>query len=466
MRLPTAVSVLITLALVGCTMGPKYKRPDIPAPPQFRGAGDEKTERSLADSSLYEKFGDPVLNELVQTALKQNFDLRAAAERVQQARAQYGITRSAQFPELNVASQFTSSRASTVGSAVFVPRSSNLDVSYTQAGLGLSWELDIWGRIRKLKEAALAEYLATAAAQQGVQTSLVAEVTRSYFLLRAADLALEIARKTKTIGEDGLRLTQLRRKGGAASGLDVSQADQLLHTANAQIAASERAVAQAENALSLLLGLNPAAIQRGKALEEFAGPAEVPTGLPSSLLERRPDIRQAENVLIAANARIGVARAEYFPQVALTGFMGGQSRYLEQLFTGPARMWNFTPSLTAPIFNSGRIRAGVRFSEAAQREALTQYEKSIKSAFREVADSLVALSTTRVQREEQQQLVAALRESNRLSTLRYKGGMDSYLQVLDAQRNLFQGELTLTQLRYEELDAVVQLFRSLGGGWQ
>lgn len=466
MRTPGFVLSLAAIALGGCTMGPKYKRPDAPVPPQFRGAAPGTTEQPFAYATLHEKFNDPVLNDLVQTALKQNLDLRAAAERVQQARAQYGIARSSQFPELGVAAQFTGSRSSTVGSAVFVPRSSNLAVSYTQAGMNLSWELDIWGRIRKLKEAALAQYLATEEARHGVQTSLVAEVTRSYFLLRASDLELEIARKTKETAEGGLRLTRLRRTGGAATGLDVSQADQLLYTANAQIAASERAVAQAENALSLLLGQYPSAIPRGKALEDFTGPSEVPTGLPSSILERRPDIRESEQLLIAANARIGVARAQYFPQIALTGFMGGQSRYLEQLFTGPARMWSFTPSLAAPIFNAGRIRSGVKYSEAAQREALLQYEKSIHTAFREVADSLVALSKTREQREQHQLLVAALRESNRLSTLRYKGGMDSYLQVLDAQRNLFQGELTLTQLRYQELDAVVQLYRSLGGGWQ
>lgn len=466
MRIPLSILALVTVALSGCAMGPKYKRPDVQTPPQFRGAATEPSEKSLADASLYDKFHDPVLDQLVQTALKQNFDLRMAAERVQQARAQYGIVRSAQYPELNATAQFTSSRTSTVGSAVFVPRNSDLSVSYTQAGAALNWELDIWGRIRRLKEAALAEYLSTEEARHGVQTALVAEVMRSYFLLRAADLGLEIAHKTKGVAEDGLRLTKVRRSGGAATGLDVSQAEQFLRTANAQIAASERDVALAENALSLLLGQNPGDVPRGKVLYEFTGPGEVPTGLPSSLLERRPDIRQAEQTLIAANARIGAARAQYFPQIALTGFMGGQSRYLEELFTGPARQWSFAPSLTAPIFNAGRIRSGVRFTEAAQREAVLNYEKTIQTAFREVSDSLSSLSTTRNQREEQQLLVDALRESNRLSLLRYKGGLDSYLQVLDAQRNLFQGELTLAQLRYQELNAVVQVYRALGGGWQ
>lgn len=466
MRTSTFLLAIVVITLTGCAMGPAYKRPVVPAAPQFRGAVSPPSESSLADTKLYEKFEDPVLNDLVRTALAHNFDLRAAVERVAQARAQFGIARSAQLPQLNAAAQFTPSRSSTIGSAVFVPRSANLDVSYTQAGMGLNWELDIWGRVRRLKEAALAEYLSTEEARHGVQTLLVADVTRGYFQLRAADLELEIALKTRDIAQNGLRLTNVRRSGGAATGLDVSQAEQLLRLANAQIAASERTVALAENGLSLLLGQSPGAIPRGKALEAFMGPSEVPTGLPSSLLERRPDIRQAEQLLVAANARIGAAKAQYFPQIALTGFMGGQSRYLEELFTGPARMWNFSPSLTAPIFNAGRIRSGVRYSEAAQREAAIEYEKVIQTAFREVSDSLVSLTKTREQREQQQLLVAALQNSDRLSTIRYKGGLDSYLQVLDAQRNLFQGELALTQLRFLELDSVVQLYRALGGGWQ
>ncbi|HEU0120307.1 MAG TPA: efflux transporter outer membrane subunit [Bryobacteraceae bacterium] len=458
----------IALALPLAAKGPKYKRPAVDTPAQFRGASTEASGPgpSLADTKLAERFDDPVLTNLINEALTQNFDLLAAAERVQQARAQYGITGSQQWPQLNLASQFTASRSSTVGSAVFVPRTANLDVSYTQAGIGMSWELDIWGRIRSLKAAALADYLSTEETRHGIQTGLVAEVARGYFQLRAADLELEIAHKTKEIAENGLRLTRLRRSAGAATGLDVSQAEQLLRTANAQIAASERGVALSENALSLLLGKNPGNIPRGKPLEAFMTPAEVPAGLPSTLLERRPDIRQAEQTLIAANARIGAAKALFFPQISLTGFMGGQSRYLSELFTGPARMWNVAPSLTAPLFNAGRIRSGVKYSEAAQREAALNYQKTVQTAFREVSDSLVTLSKTRQQREEQQLLVAALRESDRLSTLRYKGGMDSYLQVLDAERNLFQGELALTQMRYQELNAVVQLYRALGGGWQ
>jgi multidrug efflux system outer membrane protein len=282
--------------------------------------------------------------------------------------------------------------------------------------------------------------------------------------LRELDLELEIARKTRTVAEDGLRLTRLRRDQGVATGLDVRQAEQFLYTATAEIASIERAIAQTENALSVLLGNNPGDIPRGEGLEDFVAPP-VPPGMPSSLLERRPDIRGAEAILIAANARIGAARAQYFPRISLTGFLGGQSRALSDLFTGPARFWSFAPSATVPIFNAGRIRSNVRFTEAQQREALLRYEQTIQNAFREVSDALIGYRKTVEQREQQELLVEALRETQRLSTLRYRGGLDSYLQVLDADRNLFQGDLTLARLRQQELETIVQLYRALGGGW-
>ncbi|MFN7939781.1 MAG: efflux transporter outer membrane subunit [Bryobacteraceae bacterium] len=456
--------VFAAVFLTGCAMGPNYKRPDVPAPPQFRGA--EASQKSIADTKWHDLFQDPVLKDLIDTALKQNYDIRIAAERVMQARAQYGITRADLFPALGVSTQFVANRAARIGAIPFAPPGANLDAGYTQAGFTLSWELDIWGRIRRLKEAGAAEYMASEEARRAVTTSLVADVTSGYFTLRALDLELDIARKTKEVAERGLKLTQLRRDRGVVTGLDVSQAEQFLYTANAQIEASERSMTQAENALQFLLGQNPGATPRGKALEEFVAPSAVPPGLPSDLLERRPDIRQAEQRLIAANARIGAARAMYFPRISLTGLMAGQSRYLEQLFTGPARQWNFTPAATVPIFDAGRIRSEVKLSEASKRELVVQYEKTIQTAFREVADSLTGYSHTRKQREQQELLVAALRKSTTLSSLRYEGGLESYLQVLDAQRNLFQGELNLAQLRLQELNTVVQLYRALGGGWQ
>jgi multidrug efflux system outer membrane protein len=462
---PIAVTLSLGLALSSCAMGPNYKRPSAQVPAQFRGAEGPATPQSLADLNWFDLFEDDVLKQLVTTALEQNFDLRIAAERVLQARAQLGITRSDQFPTVGASAEFVANRGSSAGSAVFIPRGTNLDVSYTQVGFTLGWELDLWGRVRRLTESARAQYLATEEARHGVVTSLISDVTQTYFALRELDLELEIARKTRDIAQDGLRLTQLRHDQGAATGLDVRQAEQLLYTATAQIAGTERAIGQTENALSLLLGNNPGDIPRGKALEDFKAPPQVPPGLPSALLERRPDIREAERTLIAANALIGAARAQYFPQISLTGFLGGQSRALTGLFTGPARSWNFAPGATLPIFNAGRIRSNVRFTEAQQREALIRYEQSIQNAFREVSDGLIGYRKTVEQREQQELLVHALRETQRLSTLRYRGGLDSYLQVLDADRSLFQGDLTLARLRQQELDAIVQLYRALGGGW-
>ena len=258
----------------------------------------------------------------------------------------------------------------------------------------------------------------------------------------------------------------MRHDHGAATGLDVHQAEELLYIASAQIAGTQRDIGQTENALSLLLGQPPGEIARGKPMDDYGLPPELPPGLPSSLLERRPDIREAEQRLIAANAQIGVAKAYYFPQVSLTGFLGGQSRALTELFTGPARFWTVTPSAILPIFNSNLVRVGVRLTETQQREMAITYQKTIYNAFREVSDALIRYEDTREQRRQQDHLVHAVQETSRLSNLRYQGGMDSYLQVLDADRNLFQGRLALAQVRLQELLSFVQLYRALGGGWQ
>jgi NodT family efflux transporter outer membrane factor (OMF) lipoprotein len=466
MKRLVVLSVLSSLLLVGCVAGPNYKRPLVNTPSTFRGADQPPVQASLADTKWPDLFQDPALTNLVTLALTQNFDVRIAAERVLQARAQYGITRSDVLPTVDIVGGFSANRNSQIGANRLLPAGVNSDVSYSQLGFGLGWELDVWGRVRRLKESELAQYLATEEAQRAITTTVIADTTAAYLTLREFDLELEIALKTRTLAEDSLRLTRLRQQQGVATGLDVYQSEQLLRSATAQIAASERAIAQAENALSLLTGQPPAAVARGKKLEELAAPAQVPVGLPSSLLERRPDIRAAEQSLISANAQIGVARAAYFPQISLTGFMGGQSRALTDLFTGAARQWTFNPVASLPIFNAGRVRNGVRLTEAIQREAVVRYERSIQTAFREVSDSLVGFHKTGEQHQQQQLLVGALRESNRLSTVRYEGGLDSYLQVLDAQRNLFQSELIEARLRRDVLLSFVQLYRSLGGGWQ
>jgi NodT family efflux transporter outer membrane factor (OMF) lipoprotein len=463
------LSVAFVAALVAssCTLGPNYRRPAIEVPSAYRDVGGPATAaaESIADVKWFELFQDPTLTQLVTTALKQNFDLRIAAERVLQARAIVRITRADQFPTVDGSADVIGTRFSQTGANKAIPRGIDSDVTYTQAGFSLGWELDVWGRLRRLSESARAQYFATEEARRGIVTTLVGDVSETYLALRALDLELEIARRTRDIATDSLRLTEARRDRGVATNLDVRQAEQLLYTASGQIASIERDVAQTENALSLLLGQFPGDVPRGVALEAFKVPPSVPPGLPSALLERRPDIRQAEQELIAANAQIGAAKAEYFPRISLTGFLGGQSRALSDLLTGPARIWTAGAGATVPIFNAGRTGANVRFAEAVQRELVVNYQRAIYVAFREVSDSLAGYRKTAEQRAEQERLVEALRASTQLSTQRYQGGVDNYLQVLDAQRNLFQGELDLARLRQLELAAIVQLYRALGGGW-
>ena len=456
---------LLLLGLSACTVGPNYKRPDVPLPPQFHAAAQPESAASIADTKWVDLFDDATLKQLVATAIDRNFDLRIAAERVEEARASLGIARANQYPFLDAQALGQSTRSSTLGSFP-VPAGEKIAATYTQAGAALSWELDFWGRLRRLTEAARAQYLATEQGRRGALVSLVSQVMTTYFELLEQDLELEIGRKTRDIANDNLRLVGLRHDRGAATGLDVSQAQQLLYTATSSIAAAERGVGQTEDALSLLLGGAPAAQPRGQALDRFPLPPQLPAGLPSALLERRPDIRQAEQNLVAANARIGAARARYFPTIELTGFFGAQSRALLQFFTDPARMENIGPSALLPIFHAGQTRQQVRLTQAQQREMLAAYQKAVYSALRDVSDALIAHDRTREQREQQEQLVAALSESVRLSTLRYQGGLDSYLQVLDAQRSLFQGQIQLSQLRMLELQSVAQIYRALGGGWQ
>jgi NodT family efflux transporter outer membrane factor (OMF) lipoprotein len=456
--------VVSAVVLAGCAVGPNYQRPKIDAPPQFRD--EQPTPQSVADAKWFDLFKDGRLTELVKTALAQNYDMRIASARVLEARAQLGIVRADQFPNLTASASLTATRPSSIGADTFIPAGLDLASTYTSAGFNLNWELDVWGRLRRLTEAARAQYLASEEARHGVITTLISDVTNSYFNLREDDLELQIANGTKDVAERSLRLTTVRRDRGVATSLDVRQSEQFLYTATGQIASTERQIEQDENMLSLLIAKNPQAIERGKALTDFPVPPEIPVGLPSALLERRPDIRQAEQMLIAANANIGAAKAQYFPQITLTGLLGVQSRALEKLFTGPGRNWQIVPNAAVPIFNAGKIRSNVRFTEAEQQEALASYEKAVKSAFREVADAIVGYRKTADQRAQQELLVKALQDTARLSTLRYQGGLDSYLQVLDAQRNLFQGQLDLARLRRNELIAVVALYRALGGGWQ
>ena len=456
--------LLLAATTASCTLGKNYARPDVRTPSTYRGASGQQSAASLADLQWFELFRDDALVGLVKTALQENFELRIAAQRVLQARAAYGITRAGQWPSVDASANLIAARSSQVGATPGIPAGADTDVSYAQAGFGFSWELDVWGRLRRLSEAGRAQYLATEEARRGVITTLVADVGQTYLALRALDLELEIAKRTREVANDNLRLVEARRASGVASGLDVRQAEQLLYTATGQIASIEREIALAENALSLLLGHAPEDIPRGRTLESFQIPT-VPAGLPSALLERRPDIREAEQQLISANAQIGAAKADYFPRISLTGFFGAQSRQLSDLLSGPAVLASAGLGAAVPVFNAGRTRNNVKLAEAIHGEALVNYQRVIYTAFRDVSDGLASYTKTTEQRTQQERLVEALTASSQLATQRYQGGLDSYLPVLDAQRNLFQGELDLARLRQQELSSLVQLYRALGGGW-
>jgi multidrug efflux system outer membrane protein len=452
------------LVLSGCTVGPDYKRPIAAVPPTYRGVVREETAQTetaaLGDQKWWDIFLDEQLRMLVRTALQQNYDLRIAASRVLEAKAQLGTTRADQFPTLSAGAGITDIRTA---QSKFLPA---FETSAGQVNASAAWELDFWGKYRRATEAARANLLASEWARQEVLSTLVADVAAAYFQLRALDLELEISKRTLDSRQESLRLTQILANGGATSLLDVRQAEQLVFTASAEIPALEQQIEQQENFLSILLGQNPGEITRGRTLTEQRQPPQVPPGLPSSLLERRPDIRQAEEQLVAANAEIGVARAAYFPQISLSGSGGFQSSALTDLFSGPAGVWSFGASLAQPIFTGGRLRSGVRLAEAQQQTAALFYQQSIQEAFRSVSDALVAYRKTREFRAQQELLFRSAQDAARLSHMRYAGGATGYLEVLTNETNAFSGELNLAQARLNELLALVQLYQALGGGWQ
>jgi multidrug efflux system outer membrane protein len=414
----------------------------------------------LGEEKWWDIFQDEQLRTLIRTALKQNYDLRIAASRVLEAQAQLGITRADQFPTLSGGGAISDVRSS---QSKLVPE---FETSTGQVNVSAAWALDFWGQFRRATEAARANLLASEWARQEVVSTLVANVASAYFQLRALDLQLEISRRTLDSRRESLRLTRMLADGGATSLLDVRQAEQLVFTASAEIPALEQQISQQENFLSILLGQNPGDVPRGQTLTEQRHPPEVPPGLPSALLERRPDIRQAEEQLIAANAEIGVARAAYFPQISLSATSGFQSSALSNLFTGPAGAWSFGASLTQPIFTGGRLRSGVRLAEAREQTALLVYQQSIRGAFRSVSDALVAYRKTREFRVQEELLFESAQDAARLSHMRYTGGVTGYLEVLTNETNDFAAELALVQARQNELLALVQLYEALGGGWQ
>lgn len=456
--------------LTGCTVGPNYRRPQVAVPANFRAPDPlpEPKAVSLADLKWFEVFRDEKLQELIRGALVQNYDLRDAVARVEEARANLGITRSNQLPQFDASGALEITRLSRNGSFP-LPQSfvANQNRNWGQAGLNLlSFEIDIWGRLRRATEAARANLLNAEENRKAVVSTLVAEVAADYFQLLQLDYELEISQRTLETRRESLRLVRERQSGGVSTLLDLRQAEELVRSAAETVPALRQQIEQTENQISLLLGRNPATVIRGRRFLEQELPPEVPAGLPSALLERRPDIRAAEQALVAANANIGVAKAAYFPQISLTGIIGGQSSRLANLFSGPNGAWTFVPQVTQPIFAGGRLKSGVRLAEGERNQAQVAYERSIQTAFREVSDALIAHQRTRESRVEQEGLVSALEDRKRLAYVLYRGGVDTQLNALDADRDLFQAELTLTQIRYAELVSVVQLYKALGGGWE
>jgi len=470
-RLALRIAPIVAVALLaGCAVGPNYQRPALPAPLSFRAPEGTATSdpTSLGDLKWFEVFKDERLQELERTALEQNYDMREAAARIEAAGASLGITRSNQLPNVGASADISTVRLSRNGQtplpASFVP-SQNRTFGGATLSL-LSFEVDIWGRLRRATEAARANLLSAEENRKAVRTTLVSEVASAYFTLRELDYQLDISRRTLATRRESQDLIQNRQAGGVATLLDLRQSEQLVYTAAETIPVLQQDIEQTENRISLLLGRNPGEILRGRSLTEQDLLPDVPPGLPSALLERRPDILAAEQNLIAANAEIGVAKAAYFPQISLTGFLGGQGTQLSSLFRGPSAVWNFTPQVTQPIFTAGRIKSEVRLSQALRDSALIQYEKAIQTAFTEVSDALIAHRRVTESRVQQELLVAALQDRTRLAYVRYQGGVDTLLNALDSDRDLFQAELTLSQIRLNELNSVVQLYKALGGGWQ
>lgn len=463
-RRPLALSLaLLSLAVAGCAVGPNYKRPLVPVPERFYGEDQAAATavadaRLLADAPWWEVFDDPVLKSLVDEALRNGFDARLAAARVQEARAQYGIARSEFFPSVDYQGSWNRQRLDRI-----LNPAGKAQTRWTVEA-GLSWELDLWGRIRRLNEAALAQYLATEEARRGVMLSLVCDVAVAYLELRELDEDLAIAKSTTAAFQDTYDLFRRRLEGGAASALETARAAASLAHVAAQIPEIERAIVARENQINFLLGRNPQPIAREGP--GFAAPPDVPPGLPSTLLTRRPDIRRAEQLLIAANAGVGVAKADFFPRLSLTGFFGLVSPELGTLFEGQSKTWGIGPSLAGPLFQGGRVKRGYEAARARRDQAVVSYEAAVTNAFGEVSRALVDRAKLVETERQRSREVAAYQEAVRLANVRYGSGLSAYFEVLEAQQQLFPAEIALAQTRRDQLEAVVDLYRALGGGWE
>ena len=449
-------------SLTGCEVGPNYHRPAVQTPTSFRALAPETKaleQASYADLPWWEVFHDPILQDLIRTALKKNYDLELATERINSARAELTVTRSSLFPQLAGGANFDGGKDPTTQSKY----------NFLTLTADAAFQVDLFGKLRRATEASRAELLATADTRQTVILTLVSDVAADYYTLLQLDLQLQITQQTVKTQTESIKLTKSRLDHGVATKIDVMQAQQILDTANAQIPDLERQIAQEENAISILLGDYPEAIQRGLPLTEQTLPPDVPPGLPSALIERRPDIRAQEQVLIATNANIGVAKAEFFPQIALTGSGGGafgRSSAFSSLMATHAGIWSYGAQVSQPVFTGGALRGNLHLAESEHEQALIEYRQTIQRAFGDVSDALIGYQKNHEVRLRQQDTVADLEETLRLSNARYKGGTTTYLEVLDAQRSLYTAQLTLADARGSEYRSLVQLYKTLGGGWQ
>jgi outer membrane protein, multidrug efflux system len=458
-----ALLPVVIVALAGCAVGPNYKRPIVNLPTDYRAAAPAQSDSaaSLGNEKWWDVYQDPVLAQLIHSALQQNYDVRIAATRVLEAQAQLGITRANQFPSASVGAGVFSQQNAKVSS--LFPA---YEVNAGQLNLSVIWNLDFWGKYRRQTEESRAQLLATKWGQQAVISSLVANVATAYFQLRALDAELEIAKRTLGSRQQSLQLTQVLETHGSSSDLDVSQSEQLVYTASETIPDLERQIEQQENALSILLGENPGSIPRGNPLTQQPVPDTVPVGLPSELLERRPDVREAEANMMAANAQIGVAKASFFPSISLTGAGGLESNALHHFLQQPSQTWNAGFGITQPIFEGGALRSQLRLARAQWQESVLSYQQTVQNSLGQVSNALVAYDKDRQFREQQELLAQAAERSDRLSLVLYRNGGASYLQVLTNETNYFSAELNLVDAQLNERLALVQLYQALGGGWQ
>lgn len=454
--------VFILLALAsGCTVGPDYLRPQINTPAAYRF--EDKEARDTANTEWWKQFQDPVLEALILDALLNNKNIKLAAANVEKAAGVLTQTRSPLFPQFDYSGSGTRQRASELGATPVPPSVPNPQTTY-QLLANASWEIDLWGRIRRLSESAQADLLATEEAKRGIILSLVSSVASSYIQLLGLDMQLMIARRTLGTYAESVRLFELQFKYGQVSQMNLEQARTQYETAAGTIPQVESQIAQTENALSVLLGRNPGPIERGRTIFELTIPT-IPAGLPSDLLVNRPDIRQAEQNLIAANAQIGAARALYYPTISLTGAFGGSSTDLSNLFNGSARVWSYAGSVTGPIFTAGGISGQVKQAEAGRKAALITYESAIQNAFADVENALVARLKLADQLRAQERLVKANKEYARLAQLQYQGGYSTYLTVLSSEQQLFTAELNQAQFLSSAFISYVNLYKAMGGGW-